>query len=91
LRDAVVQRIGEGPFRGVFSLLSIAVLVFLVSLPTLPWREMDSNHRSLSRGSRFILRKVNCAGIEADDMSDEEATLIVTSGTAMYGLLGPCQ
>ena len=30
LRDAVVQRIGEGPFRGVFSLLSIAALVFLV-------------------------------------------------------------
>ena len=25
---------------------------------------MDSNHRSLSRGSRFILRKVNCAGID---------------------------
>jgi uncharacterized membrane protein len=30
LRDAVVQPIGEGPFRGVFSLLSIAALVFLV-------------------------------------------------------------
>ena len=28
------------------------------------WREMDSNHRSLPRGSRFILRKVNCAGID---------------------------
>ena len=28
------------------------------------WREMDLNHRSLSRGSRFILRKVNCAGID---------------------------
>jgi hypothetical protein len=28
------------------------------------WREMDSNPRSLSRGSRFILRKVNCAGID---------------------------
>ena len=27
---------------------------------TLRWREMDSNPRSLSRGSRFILRKVNC-------------------------------
>src|SRR6516165_3835318 len=26
--------------------------------------EMDSNHRSLSRGSRFILRKVNCGGID---------------------------
>ena len=25
--------------------------------PTLCWREMDSNHRSLSRGSRFILRR----------------------------------
>ena len=25
---------------------------------------MDSNHRSLSRASRFILRKVNCAGID---------------------------
>jgi len=25
---------------------------------------MDSNHRSLSRGSRFILRKVNFAGID---------------------------
>ena len=25
---------------------------------------MDSNHRSLSRGSRFRLRKVNCAGID---------------------------
>jgi uncharacterized membrane protein len=30
LRDAVVRRIGEVPFRGVFSLLSIAALVFLV-------------------------------------------------------------
>jgi uncharacterized membrane protein len=30
LRHAVVQRIGGGPFRGVFSLLSIAALVFLV-------------------------------------------------------------
>src|SRR5208337_3427356 len=30
LRDAVVGRIGEGPFRGVFSLLSIVALVFLV-------------------------------------------------------------
>jgi hypothetical protein len=28
---------------------------------TVCWREMDSNHRSLSRGSRFILRKVNWA------------------------------
>ncbi|MBV9247882.1 MAG: NnrU family protein [Acetobacteraceae bacterium] len=38
LRDSLVARIGEGPFRGVFSLLSIAVLVFLilawVSAPT---------------------------------------------------------
>ena len=30
LRHAVLQRIGGGPFRGVFSLLSIAALVFLV-------------------------------------------------------------
>jgi len=30
LRDAVVWRIGEGPFRGVFSLLSIVALVLLV-------------------------------------------------------------
>jgi uncharacterized membrane protein len=30
LRDAVVRRIGEKPFRGVFSVLSIAALVFLV-------------------------------------------------------------
>jgi len=30
LRDAVVRRIGEAPFRGVFSLLSIVALVFLV-------------------------------------------------------------
>ena len=28
------------------------------------WREMDSNHRSLSRASQFILREVNCAGID---------------------------
>ena len=28
------------------------------------WREMDSNHRSLSRESRFILRKVNCGRID---------------------------
>src|SRR5205807_1521812 len=26
------------------------------------WREMDSNHRSLSRRSRFLLRKANCGG-----------------------------
>jgi uncharacterized membrane protein len=30
LRDAIVAGIGEGPFRGLFSLLSIAALVFLV-------------------------------------------------------------
>ena len=30
LRDAVVRRIGAGAFRGVFSLLSVASLVFLV-------------------------------------------------------------
>ena len=30
LRDVVVARIGEGPFRGLFSLLSIAAIVFLV-------------------------------------------------------------
>jgi uncharacterized membrane protein len=30
LRDAVVRRIGDAAFRGVFSLLSIVVLVFLV-------------------------------------------------------------
>ena len=30
LRDAIVALIGDGPFRGLFSLLSIASLVFLV-------------------------------------------------------------
>jgi uncharacterized membrane protein len=30
LRDAVVRRIGDQPFRGVFSVLSIAALLFLV-------------------------------------------------------------
>ncbi len=30
LRDAVVQRIGDAAFRGVFSVLSVVVLVFLV-------------------------------------------------------------
>jgi len=35
LRDAVVARIGDGPFRGLFSLLSIAALGFLV----LAWRD----------------------------------------------------
>ena len=30
LRDALVTRIGEGPFRGLFSLLSILGIVFLV-------------------------------------------------------------
>jgi len=30
LRDRVVARIGDGPFRGVFSVLSIAAIVFLV-------------------------------------------------------------
>jgi uncharacterized membrane protein len=30
LRDAVVSRIGEGPFRGLFSLLSVLALVLLV-------------------------------------------------------------
>jgi hypothetical protein len=34
------------------------------SQETRRWREMDSNHRSLSRASRFILPKVNCAGID---------------------------
>src|SRR3954451_25253945 len=27
---------------------------------TLRWREMDSNHRSPARKSRFLLRKANC-------------------------------
>ncbi len=40
LRDRLVGRIGELPFRGVFSLLSIAVLVFLIrawsAAPTTP-------------------------------------------------------
>src|SRR5271165_5405393 len=30
LRDVVVRRIGDQPFRGLFSVLSIAALVFLV-------------------------------------------------------------
>ena len=30
LRDGLVARIGEGPFRGLFSLLSILSIVFLV-------------------------------------------------------------
>jgi uncharacterized membrane protein len=30
VRDAIVSRIGDGPFRGLFSLLSIAAIVFLV-------------------------------------------------------------
>ena len=30
LRDAVVQRIGDAAFRGVFSVMSVVVLVFLV-------------------------------------------------------------
>jgi uncharacterized membrane protein len=30
LRDAVVARIGEGPFRGLFSLVSILALAFLI-------------------------------------------------------------
>ena len=34
------------------------------SLLTRRWREMDSNHRSLSQGSQFTLRKVNCARID---------------------------
>jgi len=50
LRDAVVQRIGEGPFRGVFSLLTIAALVFLV------WRGM--RRRALCCG----LRPIGCVG-----------------------------
>jgi len=40
LRDAVVRRMGDGPFRGLFSLLSAAALVFLVlawaAAPTAP-------------------------------------------------------
>jgi uncharacterized membrane protein len=39
LRDAVVQRIGEAPFRGGFSLLSIVSLVFLVRA----WQAAPSN------------------------------------------------
>jgi uncharacterized membrane protein len=40
LRDGVVARIGDGPFRGLFSLLSILAIVFLVwswsAAPTTP-------------------------------------------------------
>ena len=31
LRDVIVRRIGDGPFRGLFSLLSIVAIWFLVS------------------------------------------------------------
>lgn len=40
IRDGVVARIGDGPFRGLFSLLSIAAIIFLVrawsAAPTTP-------------------------------------------------------
>ena len=38
LRDAVVRRIGDGPFRAGFSVMSVAALVFLV----LAWRGAPS-------------------------------------------------
>lgn len=38
LRDAIVARIGEVPFRGLFSLLSIAAIVFLVHA----WRTAET-------------------------------------------------
>src|ERR1700720_3108127 len=50
VRDRASRILGSQQWRG--------------SQRTLRWREMDSNHRSLSRPSRFILRKVNCAGID---------------------------
>jgi len=50
------RRPARGPPR---STIRHAVIVSSSSQPTRCWRDMDSNHRSLSRGSRFILRKVN--------------------------------
>jgi hypothetical protein len=44
--------------------MRFCVIVSSSSQPTRCCRDVDSNHRSLSRGSRFILRKVNCAGID---------------------------
>lgn len=46
LRDATVRRIGDGPFRGLFSLLSVAALALLISAwagsPTTPlWSTPD--------------------------------------------------
>jgi len=37
LRDRVVRRIGEQPFRGLFSLLSIATLLLLIGAWTFMW------------------------------------------------------
>ena len=50
------RRPARGPSR---STIRHAVIVSSSSQPTRCWRDMDPNHRSLSRGSRFILRKVN--------------------------------
>src|SRR5450755_3708595 len=37
LRDTIVRRIGEGPFRGLFSLLSILTLVLLIGAWHVMW------------------------------------------------------
>ena len=51
LRDAIVARIGEGSFRGLFSLLTILAIVFLVWA----WSAAPRRHRCGTR-------RTGCAG-----------------------------
>src|SRR6202163_649032 len=55
---------GIGALRQLFASDDGAISFAACPIPSLCWREMDSTQRSLSRASRFILRKVNCAGID---------------------------
>src|SRR4029077_8306824 len=51
---------GIGALRQLFASDDGAISFAACPIPSLRWREMDSNHRSPARKSRFLLRKANC-------------------------------
>ena len=74
LRDRVVARIGDGPFRGLFSLLSIVVIMFLVrawsTSPTEPlWLvpELAALDPGAAMLPAFVLFVASVSQAEPDD------------------------
>src|SRR6476660_8190831 len=51
---------GIGALRQLFASDDGAISFAACPIPSLRWREMDSNHRSPGRKGGFLLRKANC-------------------------------